>query len=124
MQTKKCNKCLVEKPLSGFFAKRPWRKPDQGAKYVRSTCKVCWQAKNLPYHRASIARYPEKDKARRQLIKAVKRGDIIRGECKVCSKPNAHAHHEDYSKPLDVIWLCRQHHEDIHHNRLNKELVK
>lgn len=24
------------------------------------------------------------------------------------------AHHHDYSKPLDVTWLCEQHHKDVH----------
>lgn len=26
----------------------------------------------------------------------------------------AHGHHENYDKPLDVIWLCPQHHKDRH----------
>lgn len=24
-------------------------------------------------------------------------------------------HHPDYSKPKEIIWLCKQHHEDNHH---------
>ena len=39
----------------------------------------------------------------------------------ICSKCGAatksrslHAHHEDYAKPLDVIWLCFQCHVDHH----------
>jgi hypothetical protein len=26
----------------------------------------------------------------------------------------AHAHHEDYSKPFEVIWLCPKHHAEEH----------
>jgi hypothetical protein len=31
-----------------------------------------------------------------------------------CGKPNAHAHHEDYSQPLLIKWLCPEHHGIIH----------
>ena len=31
-----------------------------------------------------------------------------------CSETNIQAHHHDYNKPLDVIWYCRMHHNEIH----------
>jgi hypothetical protein len=34
--------------------------------------------------------------------------------CEVCKSPDTHAHHDDYSKPLDVRWLCSQHHGQEH----------
>jgi hypothetical protein len=40
--------------------------------------------------------------------------DIKRGNCEICDIPNAHAHHEDYSKPFEVRWLCRKHHRELH----------
>ena len=57
---------------------------------------------------------PAKEDARHKLHYAVKTGVIKRLSCSVCDKPNAHAHHEDYTKPLDVMWLCVQHHADRH----------
>ena len=24
-------------------------------------------------------------------------------------------HHDDYSKPKEIIWLCKKHHEELHH---------
>lgn len=39
----------------------------------------------------------------------LKRGKIKKEGCKVCGKP-AQMHHPDYSKVLEVVWLCRDHH--------------
>jgi hypothetical protein len=35
-------------------------------------------------------------------------------------KNKAERHHPDYSKPKEVIWLCKQHHELIHHKEYRK----
>ena len=36
-------------------------------------------------------------------------------ECSECGvKTQTHAHHEDYSKPLEVVYLCRSCHKAIH----------
>lgn len=50
-----------------------------------------------------------KAKARGLIGKAVLRGKIIKlNYCAACLKEKdiLHGHHEDYSKPLEVIWLC------------------
>lgn len=39
---------------------------------------------------------------------------LHREPCLVCGIEKAEAHHPDYSKPLDIIWLCKEHHEKIH----------
>lgn len=41
-------------------------------------------------------------------------GRLTRQPCAVCSSPDVEAHHEDYDKPLDVVWLCKRHHEARH----------
>jgi hypothetical protein len=56
------------------------------------------------------AKYPEKWAARWAVAKAIRRGDLVRQPCEVCGNPDAQAHHEDYSQPLRVRWLCRLHH--------------
>jgi hypothetical protein len=35
--------------------------------------------------------------------------------CVLCGKAEADGHHEDYSKPVDVIWLCQEHHSQLHY---------
>jgi hypothetical protein len=40
----------------------------------------------------------------------VRRGVIQKGPCEVCgTDKEIQAHHDDYSKPLKVRWLCRYH---------------
>ena len=43
-----------------------------------------------------------------------KRGKLLPEPCAVCHALRAEKHHEDYSKPLQVRWLCRKCHHDIH----------
>lgn len=69
------------------------------------------------YKKIQMERYPERVKARQEVFNAIKRGEIIRQSCSVCGLEKAHAHHEDYSKPLDVIWLCRKHHREVHNGK-------
>jgi hypothetical protein len=50
--------------------------------------------------------------ARGKLNLAVYHGRVKRQPCEVCGAPFAEAHHEDYTKPLDVEWLCPIHHRE------------
>jgi hypothetical protein len=43
---------------------------------------------------------------------ALRAGDVVR-PCKQCGK-SAEAHHPDYTKPYDVLWLCSYHHQRWH----------
>lgn len=46
---------------------------------------------------------------------AIKRGDLKRLPCEICGrKKRIHAHHDDYTKPLSVTWLCPIHHGERH----------
>lgn len=55
-----------------------------------------------------------KSDARHELKLAIRRGIIKRGPCVECGTPKADAHHNDYLQPLEVVWLCRLHHEELH----------
>lgn len=57
---------------------------------------------------------PIKKHARNLVAAALRRGRMTRQPCEVCGHTPAQAHHDDYSKPLEVSWLCRAHHEEQH----------
>lgn len=65
--------------------------------------KRLWQASN-----------PEKRKAHKAVERALAEGTLIRKPCEKCGNKNSQAHHEDYSKPLEVIWLCQKDHKARH----------
>lgn len=62
-----------------------------------------------------------KIKARSMLNHAVQNGLIERPDsCECCGKKCVpEAHHDNYNKPYEVIWLCKNCHENEHH--LNEE---
>jgi hypothetical protein len=51
---------------------------------------------------------------------AIESGRLRPQPCEVCGRADAHAHHDDYLKPLDVRWLCSKHHAEWH--RKNRAL--
>jgi len=51
----------------------------------------------------------EKQRARMKVSYHLKMGNIVKPDaCSKCggTKPRIEGHHEDYTKPLEVIWLC------------------
>jgi len=60
-----------------------------------------------------------KEESRRLVARAIKKGFLIKQPCEVCGNDKVDAHHEDYTQPLKVMWLCR-----LHHMRLHAEKIK
>lgn len=57
-------------------------------------------------------RNPEKIKARYAISNGLKKGTVIKSPCMVCGEVKSEAHHEDYNKPFEVIWLCAKHYSE------------
>lgn len=68
--------------------------------------------------RAWRLKNPEKYQAHLAVKKAIYKNLIERTGCAICGK-KAQAHHEDYSKPLEVMWLCQAHHAEHHTRKRN-----
>lgn len=84
--------------------KAAYRRTDAGKKAVRKSM-ANWLEKN-----------PHKRSAQISVGNAIRDGKLVRLPCGICGNTTADAHHDDYSKPLEVRWLCRKHHAEWHRN--------
>lgn len=108
------------KPEAKALAKGYNRKYNQSAK--GKTRVVAYRLR--PEKKARLARqskayrekYPEKKEAHGLLNCAIRAGKLTRpNSCSSCDATcTPDGHHTDYSKPLDVIWLCRTCHTKAH----------
>lgn len=135
MDTRVCQHCKLLKSKSEFgidskrkdgfqvwckHRKSTWSKQNRSKLMEKQRiAQPIWRAKNrrktVEYAHAQDLKWPEKRKARMACQHAVRTGKIVRGCCVVCGNPKTQGHHEDYSKPLDVVWLCVKHHAEVHH---------
>lgn len=139
-ETKTCNLCSACKDISEFpknrgkckscynstrkrnpenekRIKREWEERNREKRNERARRWVNEnQNKVTEYHTSRRRIDPVPDRARHAVHRAVKRGEILKSEhCQRCGiGGKISAHHEDYEKPLDVMWLCRKCHCDRH----------
>ena len=127
-----CNKCKREKARLNSLLEGRRPKNEDGRK---TTCSNCGREKESNHqgggyclqckmhakkmkrpHRTDEQKY--KEAVRKLTARKIKQGVLIRQPCEVCSTEiDVQAHHDDYTKPLDVRWLCRKHHLEHHkHN--------
>lgn len=59
----------------------------------------------------------DKVRARKALNHAVAAGRVVPQPCETCTAPRAQAHHDDYSQPLQVRWLCAGCHSKLHNQK-------
>jgi hypothetical protein len=132
MRTKRCFKCDAELPIVNFY-KHPMMadghlgkckactrydvrqnrkaKADYYREYDRERSK---EPKRIKAISRSARKDPVKYHARITLQNAVARGKVTRQPCEQCGDVRTDAHHPDYTKPLEVVWLCRKHHMAVH----------
>lgn len=108
---KTCNRCKADKKRyqQTVMGKAVQKKADQ--KRQNDLSRIL--TRNEVSARMRL-KYPEKIKARYLVAEALRKGLMERGACMICRKQNAQAHHPDYSKPLEVMWLCSLHHAWLH----------
>lgn len=98
-----------------------WRKTEKGQAFLKEYKETYRLRKNeLARVRLKSKRqepeYKYKHNCRGLTAYAIKTGILTRQPCAVCGAKKAQAHHDDYSKPLEVRWLCSKHHAELHRN--------
>jgi len=78
-----------------------------------------WRLENPDLYRSYIKKWQKKNKEKhaihQRVHRAVKNRILIRSEkCQKCGTVcKTEGHHEDYTKPLNVLWLCRKCHGSL-----------
>jgi hypothetical protein len=136
VRSKECFKCKTIKPLQEFY-----KHPMMGDGHLNK-CKECNKNdvtanrnKNIEKIRAydrARGKIPERIKANTEVTRAwraedrrrtyshnmvaraIRNGSLFRLPCVRCGEAKSVAHHEDYDKPLEVIWLCQPCHKQRH----------
>jgi len=140
MTQKKCFKCGVVKSLTEFYEHA--RMVDGHL----NKCKICakidvaenyrtnrkhyqeYERKRLqnPDRKHNVAKYqksgrrknPARAKAYQKLHYALRAGKVVRQPCYICGNTKSQGHHKDYSKPLNVEWLCFKCHRENKHGQI------
>ena len=134
LDARACSKCKTFKPLAAFGK-------DKGTRDgLYSSCRECGRAQSLRYRYANLEkvqakhreylranwgrtqenlkrvkeRSPEKVLARSRMNNAIRKGILARLPCEKCGDPKSQGHHDDYSKPLEVHWMCHRCHMQEH----------
>ena len=101
--------------LKEYEARKPKRTPEQErAKYERRMKRLHGEDW-VPLDQRPENPLKEVKKRARTIYKtALRRGKLVRTPCHICGATEVEGHHPDYSRPLDVVWLCKKHHQEIH----------
>jgi len=142
---KRCFKCGKWKPIDEFY-----RHPEMADGHL-GKCKECTKRDNIENRQRKIDYYRSYDRrrfqkprrrslayaqsrlqriihplryyARTAVGNALRDGRLVRQPCKICGNPESEAHHPDYSKPLEVVWLCKACHAAEHQKSKEKQDV-
>ena len=143
MKTRFCIVCKTDKPENEFYPQYTKKSAVNWCKVCSSkrAKKFRYSDAGQKWFREYNQRPEQRDAQRKQVRKQrstpegkkknaarslagyyLKTGRISRGECEYIYLGNCHGriemHHDDYSKPRDVRWLCSRHHRNVDHGNL------
>lgn len=142
-----CVDCCREANLKRYDAKR-WKEYYEKDKKRRDEYQISYYAKNRERVSARCHAYNQKNRAHQNelhvkwkknnpmavkahnlVYEALKKGTLTKLPfCEICNRNGfVESHHEDYSYPLNVLWICRSHHRRHHrgnHPELSEKIKK
>jgi hypothetical protein len=114
-RVKTCFKCGAMKPLTSYY-KHPMMADGHLGKCI--PCTRDDVNKNRQEKAEYYKAYDRKrgfrvyDELKVKVRAATKKLD--RKPCEFCGNPKSDGHHDDYTKPTEIRWLCRKHHMEHH----------
>lgn len=134
-----CKSCNCEKEVSAFYASNKARckecikvsvranrleKIDYYRSYDRMRASQPHRmANNFAQSQGWRQQFPNRSRAQSLVAHALRSGKLKKQVCWVCGE-SAVAHHPDYDRPLDVVWLCQPHHKQTHALVANEPSIK
>lgn len=79
-------------------------------------------APRIRHSKGYCVRHPERRAAHIAVGNALRDGRLVKQPCEKCGVLKVQAHYDDYSKPLQVRWLCIPHHAEHHVAEREREL--
>lgn len=102
-QTTYCSRKCMRRYLKSLWQKRNRSTVNKAkAEWRKRTNRKSEQESNI------------KRSARAAVRRAIISGILQRNKCEVCGSAETQAHHKDYTKKLEVQWLCTTHHNEAH----------
>ena len=136
VRSKECFKCKTVKPLDEFY-----KHPKMADGHLNK-CKECNKHDALSHRNKNIekiraydrerGKISERVKAKTEIVRAwrqedtrrtrahnmvaraIHNGSLVQLPCVWCGEEKSLGHHEDYDKPLEVMWLCQPCHKQRH----------
>ena len=103
---KKCSVCKTEKPIRDF------NKDNTDKSGIRAQCKKCQYAVQEKRYQNEHHKPVAKEKAREAYLSGKIQKPLF---CEVCGETGKlERHHPNYDKPIEVVWVHRACHSQLH----------
>lgn len=105
-----CKVCSRKYSTAYYYRNREQRLKDSKKRYEKSKERLFRKVKD----RSKKKNVRKKILTRTTTRNAIYNGKIEKKPCQECGNKDSQAHHENYDKPFEIIWLCKNCHHKLH----------